>query len=111
SSDLDDPYPTRTVGASECALLKLCYSPTSFDLWTSRPTVCSRRAVPMLREPPQFCQYADGPCDQNFETESLTRGLILFPSDPIQIASTMEAAAQALKLQDSGRTWRTWRDL
>lgn len=62
-----------------------------------------------LRVPPPFCQYADGPCDQTFENTSITRGVFLYPSNPEQIAATIESANTILDATDSTAHWVTWK--
>ncbi len=43
----------------------------------------------------EFCQYVDGPCDQDFSTSTSCDALFLFPSTPPQIAATIESANEA----------------
>ncbi len=64
----------------------------------------------LLQEPPEFCAYAGGPCDQDFSALPQSRGLFLFGSKPQQIAATIEAAAKALG-DRTGEQWSTWRDM
>ena len=64
-----------------------------------------------VRIPPEYCQYTDGPCDQNFTTAGSCDGLFLFPSAPPQIAATIESAKQKLELRSGERTWKSWRQL
>lgn len=66
--------------------------------------------VHLLRQPPSFCQYADGPCDQSFDRTPQVRTLFLYPSDPEIIASTLEAASAKLRSIASVYSI-TWRDL
>ena len=58
-----------------------------------------------MRTPPEYCQYVDGPCDQDFTTTSSCEALFLFPSTPHQIAATIESARQKLDQMFGGRTW------
>ena len=63
-----------------------------------------------IQQPPAFCQYADGPCDQSFAGTKEVRTLFLYPSYPPIIASTVEAASA--KLRGSTPVGSiTWRDL
>jgi hypothetical protein len=64
-----------------------------------------------IRTPPDYCQYVDGPCDQNFSSTTPCDAVFLFPSTPPQIAATIESAKQKLELKSSGRTWKSWREL
>ena len=63
-----------------------------------------------IQEPPSFCQYAAGPCDQDFEDRQPFSGLVLYPSDPVAISSTIEATVDKLRLKSTGH-FVTWRDL
>lgn len=62
-----------------------------------------------LRIPPKFCQYSDGPCDQEFGSLSAIQGVFLYPSSPPEIAAAIEGAAEILKAKQAGQ-WRTWKD-
>lgn len=64
-----------------------------------------------MRTPPEYCQYVDGPCDQDFRATTSCDALFLFPSTPPQIAATIEIAKQKLELMSGGRTWKSWRQL
>jgi len=61
-----------------------------------------------LHQPPAFCQYASGPCDQIFEGTKPATGIFLFPSHPTTIADTIERAAEDLELSDQSSNWLTW---
>ncbi len=61
-------------------------------------------------QPPSFCQYANGECDQSFANPPRSTGIFLYPSDPTQIADTIEIAAKNLQQRFPERTWLTWRD-
>ncbi len=69
-----------------------------------------RVLLPDLRTPPTFCQYADGPCDQQFTGTAASRAVFLYPSHPAQIATTIEAAAQVLKRREPRAAWLTWKN-
>jgi hypothetical protein len=60
--------------------------------------------------PPDYCQYANGPCDQTFD--SLTRSdsavFFIYPSEPSTIASTIDGAIEALNRRRQGK-WLSWR--
>ncbi len=60
---------------------------------------------------PTFCEYASGPCDQNFADSIPCKGLLLYPSDPPVIARTIESAVKSLKTSKDLDSWKTWRDL
>lgn len=63
-----------------------------------------------IKQPPSFCQYADGPCDQSFAGRQEVRILFLYPSEPKIIASTIYAASDTLR-QSAPINSITWRDL
>src|ERR1039457_3896395 len=68
-------------------------------------------AIPQgLHEPPSYCQYASGPCDQEFSKEYASRGVFLYPSKPINVAITIEGAVDLLKQNLPQKKWLTWRD-
>ena len=61
--------------------------------------------------PPQFCQYAGGPCDQDFSTAAHSDALFLYPSRPEPVSATIEdAVAQLSKVAGDSR-WITWKNL
>jgi hypothetical protein len=64
-----------------------------------------------ITEPPLFCEYAGGACDQSFAAPHISDGLILFPSEPEIIANTIEEALPKLKSAAKGRKWLSWKDL
>jgi hypothetical protein len=66
--------------------------------------------LPLIHQPPPFCAYSGGACDQDFGSITATRGLFLYASEPPIIASTIESAVASLREQQDG-TWRTWKDL
>ena len=61
-------------------------------------------------QPPAFCQYAAGECDQSFARQLQHTGIFLYPSDPPQIAATVETAARNLRKQYPSKSWITWKD-
>jgi nucleoside 2-deoxyribosyltransferase len=64
-----------------------------------------------LQTQPEYCQYSDGPCDQDFAGLGQTRAVILYPSDPEEIASTVENAVAALRRRNATVHWRSWRQM
>jgi hypothetical protein len=63
-----------------------------------------------LQSPPQYCEYANGQCDQVFDDVQPNNGLFLYPSDPPQIAATIENAVKMLPASGQ-KGWSTWKDL
>jgi hypothetical protein len=61
--------------------------------------------------PPAYCEYASGPCDQDFGTAMRSEVLFLFASHPMTISATIRSARDVLADRDSSRSWKTWEDL
>jgi hypothetical protein len=64
-----------------------------------------------ITQPPSFCEYASGPCDQSFEYPLRSHGLFLYPSTPEIIANTIEAAVQQLRRMEGQDRWNSWKHL
>jgi len=64
-----------------------------------------------LLDPPKYCHYADGPCDQQFTGVRDGGCFFLYPSQPRQISEVIEGAVQLLRDRDRSRPWVTWGDL
>ena len=63
-----------------------------------------------IQEPPKYCEYTAGPCDQVFDNIEPTTGFFLYPSEPSHIASTIQNTADLLSEKgDNG--WMTWKKL
>lgn len=58
---------------------------------------------------PSYCQYAGGACDQLFNSLPSSKGLFLYPSEPTQIASTIEASIVNLNSRSSDN-WSSWKN-
>lgn len=67
--------------------------------------------LPLITEPPAFCEYATGRCDQSFQNPHRSEGLFLYSSEPQIIADTIEECAEQLPLATSKGPWLTWKDL
>jgi hypothetical protein len=65
----------------------------------------------IVKEPPEFCQYADDPCDQDFVAVKPSKAIFLYPADPSQIAATIESAVKLLRTGHAPADWLSWRDL
>ncbi len=61
--------------------------------------------------PPQFCQYASGPCDQDFGTAFSSNALFLFPSQTDAVSATIEDAVVNLRRIAGDKHWITWKTL
>lgn len=64
----------------------------------------------LLHTPPSFCEYAEGPCDQDFSVLKPRQALFLFSNEPGAIAGTIEEAAKQLNSSREGE-WGTWKQL
>ena len=60
--------------------------------------------------PPDYCEYAAGSCDQNFDGLKPVAATFLYPSRQAQIAATIEAALQLLRERAPDKVWRSWRE-
>jgi len=64
-----------------------------------------------ITQPPQYCEYAAGPCDQTFDAPLISNGLFLYPSDPEILASTIEEGVAQLPLASEVNRWISWKSL
>lgn len=64
-----------------------------------------------VRCPPSFCEYSAGPCDQTFLGTLPSQALFLFGNQPAEISSTIESAAEKLRIIDGSKRWITWKNL
>lgn len=62
-------------------------------------------------QPPLYCEYAAGPCDQSFDDAPRSHGLFLYPSEPQIIANTIESAVLELSRVASEKNWTSWKHL
>jgi hypothetical protein len=67
--------------------------------------------LPEIQVPPQYCQYAEGQCDQNLATAVRSDALFLYPGDPETISATIERAIEGLRRVAGNKKWVSWRDL
>lgn len=64
-----------------------------------------------VKNPPAFCEYSAGACDQTFLGTLPSHTLFLYGSQPAEISSTIESAAEKLRTIDSSKRWITWKNL
>jgi hypothetical protein len=64
-----------------------------------------------ILQPPSFCQYAGGTCDQSFASLGSVAAFFLYPSQPEIIANTIDETIFRLKRTASGHNWLSWREL
>jgi len=67
--------------------------------------------LPLIDQPPSFCEYAGGPCDQSFQGNLRSEALFLYPNEPQIIAATIEEAARLMTIAQGSKRWLTWKDL
>lgn len=60
---------------------------------------------------PDHCEYAAGPCDQDFSDITTGDVLFLYAADPPIISTTIESAIELLRKMQPEKGFRTWRDL
>lgn len=60
---------------------------------------------------PQFCQYSDGPCDQDFTPATHSDAFFVYPASPISTSSTIDAAIADIQVRAGNRRWVTWKKL
>lgn len=66
---------------------------------------------PTLLQPPLYCQYTHGRCDQDFSKIQGSAAVFLYGSKPEIIASTIEEAVAKLRIRITPkRRFLTWRD-
>lgn len=63
-----------------------------------------------LHQPPPFCQYSGGACDQTFVDVPASHSVVLYPSEPEPIATAIERAVALVKEDNRSKPWLTWRD-
>mgnify|MGYP001484364904 CR=1 FL=1 len=68
-------------------------------------------ARPKVLVPPEYCQYADGPCDQAFAPAGRPTTFFLYPSTPPQFAETIETARARLQRNSPDKDWLSWKSL
>ena len=65
-----------------------------------------------LMTPPDYCDYAAGPCDQIFGEEETPESVFFaYPGSPEQIAVAVETAVAKLRQARPVWTWKTWKEL
>lgn len=64
-----------------------------------------------IKDSPAFCEYSAGPCDQTFLSTLPSNALFLYGSQPAEISSTIESAAEKLRIIDGTKRWITWKNL
>jgi hypothetical protein len=69
--------------------MPMAKDPGNIDSYVNEKGPDTERSI---KNPPSFCEYAGGPCDQSFEKVISSDGLFLYPSDPPLIAKTIDEA-------------------
>ena len=65
---------------------------------------------PLIQTPPIYCQYAGGPCDQDFDRLTAADAVFLYPSEPTIISDAIEAAIAKLRDIQPSANFRSWRE-
>jgi len=61
--------------------------------------------------PPNYCQYASGPCDQGFSLSAEIGTFFIYPSEPDLISNSIELAIEELRKVKPSHPWTSWRNL
>lgn len=67
--------------------------------------------MPGVTEPPSYCQYASGPCDQSLAGALSTDVYFFYSSKPEVIANTIEEGAKLLGVREPTLRINTWLDM
>jgi len=65
----------------------------------------------LIPQPPSFCQYANGPCDQSFESTKNTQAFFFYSSQQELISNTLEEVVRKLRKANPDFLVGSWRDL
>lgn len=60
---------------------------------------------------PEYCQYAEGECDQEISESTLKNIFFAYPGKPPIIAATIEATVDTLRTTNRKWNWTTWKML
>ena len=66
--------------------------------------------IPLIAQPPAFCEYSGGHCDQSFDGQLRSDAVFLYPSEPEIIAATIEESVRQLRMATGLRSWITWKE-
>jgi len=58
--------------------------------------------------PPPRCQYAGGPCNQDFKTLNPNPAFFIYPNDPKAISNTIREAVHQLQAHSSPGSYKSW---
>ena len=64
-----------------------------------------------ILQPPSFCQYTGGACDQSFHGLPDRAAFFIYPSTPPLLAQTVRDAVRSLQQYSAQDNWITWEDL
>jgi hypothetical protein len=65
----------------------------------------------LIQQPPTYCQYTSGNCDQSFEGVPTSDALFLYPNEPELIAKTIEESIRVIRKDHPELNVRSWKDL
>ena len=64
-----------------------------------------------ILSPPAYCQYAAGECDQTFSSLDTKNVFFAYPSEPANVAATVETAVDLLRSTTRRWNWLSWKML
>lgn len=64
-----------------------------------------------IQEPPTYCQYPAGPCDQSFQGLSRTHVFFLYPNKPEFISYTIEEAIRTIRTCQPSLKLLSWKEM
>ena len=65
----------------------------------------------LIEEPPQYCQYSAGPCDQPFDAPDSSDAFFVYPSEPKLLSSAVEEAIKRIRKENGGLHVRSWKEM
>src|ERR1017187_3094583 len=65
----------------------------------------------LIQQPPKFCQYSAGPCNQSFDSVPRTDALFLYPSEPEFVAKTIEEGIRTIRTSRPDLQVQSWTDM
>ena len=74
-------------------------------------TIIVRLLKKKYMESKKYCQYTKGVCNQDISGTLPTKAFFIYPSEPINIASTIGKAIKELTLHGAKQKWLDWKKL
>ncbi|MFZ7102861.1 MAG: P-loop ATPase, Sll1717 family [Peptococcaceae bacterium] len=57
-----------------------------------------------------YCQYTNCLCNQTYDISNVSKGVFLYPNEPLIISNTIEEAIKNFKRTRPNECWKTWKD-